>query len=172
MNIFPPKDCSWVKVFYNQKVVFLTALFLSINLSILFAQSVDDIQSSEISIQNTSEKSLRKMAKSFKSDAKIAFKNTLRLAQKNDWVLQKNLSDGRMMALQGIDEFENPVYYITHGQVSASACTRTNSLYTGGSLGVNISGLSSIVKDKLGIWGWWISQKYAPRIRRKSNKTN
>jgi hypothetical protein len=156
MNIFPPKDCSWMKVFYNQKVVVLTALFLSINLSHLFAQSADDIQSSEnqrtIPAQNTSEKSLRKMAKSFKSDAKIAFRNTLRLAKQNNWILQKTLSDGRMMALQGIDEFENPVYYITHGQVSASACTRTNSLYTGGSLGVSISGVSSVVKDKLGIW--------------------
>ena len=56
------------------------------------------------------------------------------------------------MALQGIDENENPVYYITHGQVSPSACTRTNSLYTGGSLGVNLSGASSTVKDKLGVW--------------------
>ena len=152
MNIFPPKDCSWMKFFCNQKVVVLTAFFLTINLSNPFAQSADDSQSSEISVQNTSEKLLRKMAKSFKSDAKNTFKKTLRLAKQNRWILQKTLSDGRTVALQGIDENENPVYYITHGQVSPSACTRTNSLYTGGSLGVNLSGASSTVKDKLGIW--------------------
>ncbi|MEY4539479.1 MAG: hypothetical protein RLZZ306_1236 [Bacteroidota bacterium] len=156
MNIFPPKDCSWMKSFCHNKVIVLTAFLLTINLSNLSAQSADEVQSSEnqhiISLQNTSEKSLRKMAKSFKSDAKDNFKKTLRLAKEHNWILQKTLSDGRMMALQGIDEFENPVYYITHGQVSASACTRTNSLYTGGSLGVNLSGASSVVKDKLGIW--------------------
>jgi hypothetical protein len=152
MNIFPPKDCSWMKSFCYNKVVVLTAFLLTINLSNLLAQSADDGQSSEIFTQKTSEKSLRKMAKSFKSDAKNNFKKTLLLAKQNNWVLQKTLSDGRMMALQGIDESENPVYYITHGQVSASACTRTNSLYTGGSLGVSLSGASSVVKDKLGIW--------------------
>ncbi len=156
MNIFPPKDCSWMKVFCNQKIVVLTAFLLTINFSNLLAQSADDIQSSEnqrvVPVQKTSEKSLRKMAKFFKSDAKTIFKKTLRLAKENNWILQKTLSDGRIMALQGIDELENPVYYITHGQVSPSACTRTNSLYTGGSLGVNLSGSSSIVKDKLGIW--------------------
>jgi hypothetical protein len=156
MNIFPPKDCSWMKSFCSKKVVVLTAFLLTTNLSNLLAQSTDEIQSFEnqriIPIQNTSEKSLRRMAKSFKSDAKNNFKKTLRLAKENNWILQKNLLDGRMMALQGIDELENPVYYITHGQVSASACTRTNSLYTGGSLGVSLSGASSVVKDKLGIW--------------------
>lgn len=156
MNIFPPKDCSWMKNFCHNKVVVLTTLLLIIRLSNLLAQSADEVQSSEnqriIPIQNTSERALRKMAKSFKSDAKIHFNKTLQLAKQHNWILQKTLSDGRMMALQGIDEFENPVYYITHGQVSAAACTRTNSLYTGGSLGVNLSGASSIVKDKLGIW--------------------
>ena len=156
MNIFPPKDCSWMKSFCRKKVVVITAFLLTINFSNLFAQSANEVQSFEnqrdIPIQNTSEKSLRKMAKSFKSDAKTHFKKTLQLAKQHNWILQKNLSDGRIMALQGIDEFENPVYYITHGQISASACTRTNSLYTGGSLGVSLSGASSVVKDKLGIW--------------------
>lgn len=156
MNIFPPKDCSWMKVLINKKAVNFMVFLWLINLSNLVAQSSDEIQSSEnqrvISIQITSEKLLRRMAKSLKSDAKDNFKKTLRLAEKYNWIWQKTLSDGRTMALQGIDESENPIYYITHGQVSASACTRTNSLYTGGSLGVNLSGLSSVVKDKLGIW--------------------
>lgn len=156
MNIFPPKDCSWMKVLINKKAVNFMVFLWLINLSNLVAQSSDEIQSSEnqrvVPVQTTSEKLLRKMAKSFKSDAKDNFKKTLRLAKQNHWIFQKTLSDGRTMALQGIDEFENPIYYITHGQVSASACTRTNSLYTGGSLGVSLSGVSSVVKDKLGIW--------------------
>ena len=150
MNIFPPKDCSWMRVFCNQKIVVLTAFLLTIILSNISAQSSENQHN--IPVQNTSEKSLRKMAKSFKSDAKNTFKKTLQLAKQHNWILQKTLPDGGIIALQSIDEFENPVYYITHGQISASACTRTNSLYTGGSLGVNLSGASSVVKDKLGIW--------------------
>ena len=156
MNIFPPKDCSWMKVLINKRVYNFIGFLCLINLSNLSAQSIDGVQSSEnqriISVQTTSEKSLRKMAKSLKSEAKDNFKKTLRLAKKFNWTLYKTLSDGRTLALQGIDKSENPIYYITHGQVSASACTRTNSLYTGGSLGVSLSGASSVVKDKLGIW--------------------
>ncbi|MES2516960.1 MAG: S8 family serine peptidase [Bacteroidota bacterium] len=157
MKIFPPKDCSWMKGFCNEKVAVLTAFLLLINLSDIIAQFSDDIKTSERSIiapsyQSKSEKTLREIAKVFKADAKINFKKTLRLAQENHWAIHKTLPDGRTMALQGIDDLENPIYYITHGQVSASACTRTNSLYTGGSLGVNLSGTSSVVKDKLGIW--------------------
>jgi hypothetical protein len=156
MNIFPPKDCSWIEGFFRKKEFAILSFLLFINLSHISAQSSDDIQSPEnqrIQVpQSTSAKFLRKMAKILKSDAKDNFKKTLRFAKENNWVLQKTLSDGRMLALQGIDQSQNPIYYITHGQVSPSACTRTNSLYTGGSLGVSLSGVSSVVKDKLGIW--------------------
>lgn len=156
MNIFLLKGCFWVKVLINKKAGSFIVFLWIINLSNPFAQSTVVIQESDnqriISIPTNSEKLLRKMAKSLKSDAKANFKKTLRLAKQYNWTLQKSLSDGRTMALQGIDEFENPIYYITHGQISASACTRTNSLYMGGSLGVNLNGSSLIVKDKLGIW--------------------
>ncbi len=156
MNIFPPKDCSWIKGFFCKKGEVIFTFLFFINLSHITAQSTDNVQSSEkysIQIpQSTSDKALRRMGKVFKTDAKDNFKKTLRLAKENDWILQKILPDGRVLALQGIDESQNPIYYISHGQISPSACTRTNSLYTGGSLGVSLSGLSSVVRDKLGIW--------------------
>jgi hypothetical protein len=156
MNIFPPEDCSWFRFLVSKKVFLSTAFLLFISTSKLFAQSSDEIQASE----NTSillnpksvEKSLKKLARGFKFDAKSNFRNTLKLAKIHNWTLQKTLSNGRMMSLQGIDEFNNPVYYITHSQISPSACTRTNSLYYGGSLGVSLSGSSSVVRDKLGLW--------------------
>ena len=156
MNIFPSKDCSWIKGFFRKKVVIFASFLVLINLSDILAQSSDEIQSSGKSVivpsTRKSEKALRRLAKVIKSDAKINFKKTLLLAKKNNWTLHKTLSDGRTIALQGIDETGNPIYYITHGQVSPSACTRTNSLYAGGSLGVSLSGTSSVVKNKLGIW--------------------
>jgi hypothetical protein len=156
MNIFPPKDCSWFRFLVSQKRIFSISFLLLINISTLFAQSLDEIQSSEkaniYTNAVTSERSLKRFARSLKSDAKSNFRQTLKLAKINHWVLQKTLSDGRMLSLQGVDALQNPIYYITHSQVSASACTRTNSLYAGGSLGVSLSGSSSAVRDKLGLW--------------------
>ena len=156
MNIFPPEDCSWVGRLVSKKGSILLVFLLFINIANLAAQSSDEFQTSENipALPNPSplERSLRKLARSFKSDAKSNFRNTLKLAKIHNWTLQKTLSDGRMLSLQGIDEFDNPIYYITHSQVSPSACTRTNSLYYGGSLGVNLNGSTSVVKDKLGLW--------------------
>jgi Subtilase family/Secretion system C-terminal sorting domain len=156
MNIFPPEDCSWFRFFINKKVLLSVAFLLFINTPKLFAQSSDEIQTSEnisaLPNPRPLEKSLKKLARSLKSDAKNNFRNTLKLAKIHNWTLQKTLPDGRTLSLQGVDELNNPVYYITHSQVSPSACTRTNSLYYGGSLGVSLSGSSSVVRDKLGIW--------------------
>lgn len=156
MNIFPPEDCSWMKDFFRKKVVIFASFLVLINLFDLVAQSSDEINSSEksaiVSHEKKSEKALRKLAKVLKSDAKTNFNKTLLLAKRNNWTLHKTLSDGRTLALQGIDDAENPIYYITHGQVSPSACTRTNSLYAGGSLGVSLSGATSVVRNKLGLW--------------------
>jgi hypothetical protein len=157
MNIFPPEDCSWFKYLVSQKGAFLIAFLLLTNIFTLSAQSSDEIQLSE-KINNvytypvTSERLMKRFARNLKSDAKNNFRNTLKLAKLYNWTLHKTLSDGRVLSLQGIDEFNNPIYYITHSQVSPSACTRTNSLYYGGSLGVSLNGSTSVVKDKLGFW--------------------
>jgi hypothetical protein len=156
MNIFPPKDCSWFSELVSKKVVIFASFLLFINISNLSAQSLDEVQASEniLALPNPSPfgRSLKRLARSLKSDAKVNFRHTLKLAQKYNWILQKTLPDGRMLSLQGVDDAENPIYYVTHSQVSASACTRTNSLYYGGSLGVSLTGNSSVVKDKLGLW--------------------
>ena len=156
MNIFPPEDCSWFSYLVSKKVVISIIFLLLINISNLTAQSSDEIKASEntsiTSYPITAERSLKRLARSLKSDAKNNFRNTLKLAKIHHWILQKVLSDGRIVSLQGIDEFENPIYYITHSQISPAACTRTSSLYYGGSLGVSLSGSTSVVKDKLGLW--------------------
>ncbi len=156
MNIFPPEDCSWFSNLVSKKVFISIIFLLFINISNLFAQSSDEAQTSENTpIQThpiTAERALKRFARNIKSDAKNNFQNTLKLAKIHDWILQRTLSDGRVLSLQGIDELNNPIYYITHSQVSPSACTRTNSLYYGGSLGVSLNGSTSVVKDKLGLW--------------------
>ncbi|MDZ7900156.1 MAG: S8 family serine peptidase [Arcicella sp.] len=163
MNIFPPEDCSWFRFLVSKKVLIFITFLVFINISNLSAQSSDEVQPSEknnVYIHTVSSaKYLKRFARSLKSDAKNNFRNTLKLAKLNNWTLQKTLSDGRMLTLQGVDELQNPIYYITHSQVSPSACTRTNSLYSGGSLGVSLSGSSSVVRDKLGLWDGGLVRK-------------
>ncbi|CCG98444.1 peptidase S8/S53 subtilisin kexin sedolisin [Fibrella aestuarina BUZ 2] len=61
--------------------------------------------------------------------------------------------NGHVQILRGIDEITgNLLYDISFTNVRAAETTRTTSLYSGGSLGVNLRGGSASVKDRLGMW--------------------
>lgn len=76
---------------------------------------------------------------------------TRRLAKQHRWALRKNYSNQRTLQLQNIDAFGQPVYYSLHNSEAAQG-TRTQSLYKGGSLGVDLSGSSAVMNGRLGIW--------------------
>jgi len=76
----------------------------------------------------------------------------LRLAHRHHWLIQKTYSNGRSIVLQGLDERGEPIYYTTENNSIAAFTTRTNQLYSAGSLGLNLSGGSATVSGKLGIW--------------------
>ncbi len=73
------------------------------------------------------------------------------IAKEKGWETLKVTKSGAIMALQEINDLGLPVYYITYNNSTAAATTHTNSLYTGGNLGLNLSG-SSIPNDKVAIW--------------------
>jgi hypothetical protein len=54
--------------------------------------------------------------------------------------------------LTGTDVFGLPIYIGTNNNTIAAATTRANQLWPGGSTGLNLSGNSAALKDKLGIW--------------------
>jgi hypothetical protein len=71
-------------------------------------------------------------------------------AQRLNRPLEQRSPTGRVMVLRGITNTGELLYDATYSTTQAAISTRTNSLYTGGSLGVSLSG--STLKDKLGIW--------------------
>ncbi|MBF8964387.1 S8 family serine peptidase [Pontibacter sp. FD36] len=73
------------------------------------------------------------------------------LAKRNGWEIEKTYKDGTHISLQSLDELGMPVYYITYNN-NAAITTRTNQLWTGGKLGLNLSGASNSVTDKMGVW--------------------
>ncbi|MBD1398924.1 S8 family serine peptidase [Pontibacter sp. JH31] len=74
------------------------------------------------------------------------------LAKKNGWDIERTYKDGTHISLQGLDASGMPVYYITYNNTRAAATTKTNQLWAGGSLGLNLSGAASAVSDKIGVW--------------------
>ncbi|MBB5636465.1 hypothetical protein HDE68_002366 [Pedobacter cryoconitis] len=72
-------------------------------------------------------------------------------AARKGWVITRKAPDGTVMRLQRTDDTGLPVYYVTNNNTVAAATTRTNKLYSGGGLGLALSG-SSIPVGKIAIW--------------------
>lgn len=74
------------------------------------------------------------------------------MAKKNNWPVFRAQKNGSIISLQGLDDLGFPLYLKTSDNIIAAGTTRTNSLYTGGSLGANINGSSNSLIGKVGIW--------------------
>ncbi|CAM3824572.1 S8 family serine peptidase [Pontibacter korlensis] len=99
---------------------------------------------------NTQE--LQRIATAASKDYEANRAKAVELAKKYGWVIEKEFKDGRVISLQGLDATGLPVYYITYNNSNAAATTKTNQLWSGGSLGLNLSGSGSSIANKLAIW--------------------
>ncbi|WP_018620236.1 S8 family serine peptidase [Spirosoma luteum] len=78
-------------------------------------------------------------------------KETIRLAKQHTWELRKNYSNQRILQLQGVDAFGQPIYYTLHN-VEAARGTRTLALQDGGAIPINVSGSLPGMAGRLGLW--------------------
>jgi hypothetical protein len=76
----------------------------------------------------------------------------LLLAKKYGWPVIRKTKKGGILLLQGVNSLGYPVYLTTNDNVIAAATTQTNQVQPGGSLGLNLSGSSTFLNDKLAIW--------------------
>jgi hypothetical protein len=74
------------------------------------------------------------------------------LAKGRGWAISSKTRAGNLKTLQGINSLGFPVYLVTHNNTIAAATTGTNTVQPGGSLGLNLSGNSAFLNNKLGIW--------------------
>ncbi|MFD3003713.1 S8 family serine peptidase [Pontibacter toksunensis] len=100
----------------------------------------------------TNIKALQKIAVAAEKDFKAERFRAIKLAKQNGWVIEKTYKDGTFISLQGLDSRGVPIYYITYNNSRAAATTKTDQLWAGGSLGLNLSGASSSVASKLAMW--------------------
>jgi len=78
------------------------------------------------------------------------YQRALTVAQKLGRPLQQRRSDGTVISLSGISETGELLYNTTYSTTQAAQSLRTSSLYSGGSLGVALSG--STLSNKIAIW--------------------
>ncbi|MFD2246515.1 S8 family serine peptidase [Pontibacter ruber] len=95
---------------------------------------------------------LERISAAAEKDYKANRAQALALAKKYNWVVEKTYKDGTHISLQGLDAKGLPIYYITYNNTRAAATTKTDQLWAGGSLGLNLSGSGSSVAEKMGIW--------------------
>jgi hypothetical protein len=76
----------------------------------------------------------------------------LSLAKQKGWQLTIKTSSGKMGTLVGVDDLGFPKYYISQNNTIAAATTRANQLWPGGTSGLNLSGSTAALKNKMGIW--------------------
>lgn len=75
-----------------------------------------------------------------------------RLAKEKNWPLVLHTKNGGLAALTNVDDQGYPIYTTTYNNIVAAATTGTNKLWPGGVSGLNLSGSSTSVRGKLGVW--------------------
>lgn len=86
------------------------------------------------------------------SEYEQSHQKALAFAKTHNLVVRQNTKNGGVFSLQGLDSRGFPVYFRTSDNIISAATTRTNTLYPGGALGLNFSGSSAILANKLAEW--------------------
>ncbi len=84
--------------------------------------------------------------------ADSAYLQHQKIAKKLGYKLTDSLGKGRYLRFHSINQQGEPLYLITHSTTQAGKMTKTNSLYKNGSLGLELTGNSDLLKGKLGMW--------------------
>jgi|694.fasta_scaffold46624_3 hypothetical protein len=116
---------------------------------------------------------LERTAKGLQIADKENYIKALSLAKQKGWALTFTDKEGNVGKLVGVDAFNLPKYFIAHNNAIAANTTRANQLWPGGSSGLNLSGSSNAVKNKLGVWdGGKILNTHVELVNRVTQKDN
>jgi hypothetical protein len=74
------------------------------------------------------------------------------LAKGRGWAIRSQTRTGNLKTLQGTNSLGFPVFLVTHNNTIAAATTGTNAVQPGGALGLNLSGSSTFLTNRLAIW--------------------
>lgn len=96
---------------------------------------------------------IEQLRQTFQKTYETEYSRAISLARILGRPLRSIRPNGQIVTLAGVDDFGNLLYYTTHvGNAQVAVSMGTAALYAGGSLGLNLSGSSASVQNKLGIW--------------------
>jgi hypothetical protein len=88
---------------------------------------------------------------SFSQRAVTNYQRALLLSAKKNWPLTIHGKHGKYAVLTGVDVHNQPIYKVVDNLTSAQT-TSTTALWSGGSLGLNLTGNAANMKGRLAIW--------------------
>jgi len=115
---------------------------------VLFSISVN----AQIKLDNTNKTKLSKLASDHEAKYKSSYTKAQIFAKKYNWIINEKRTDGSTVSLQGINQAGKPLFYTTYNNTTSAITTGTNKVWNGGSAGLNLSGSSSFLAGKIGIW--------------------
>lgn len=81
-----------------------------------------------------------------------SYQRAITIAKSHNWIISRKTKTGGVQVLQGISKRGFPIYFTTDDNVVSAATTRTNTVQPGGSLGLNLSGSSAFLNNKIAVW--------------------
>ncbi|GAB3916162.1 hypothetical protein GCM10028826_32220 [Mucilaginibacter boryungensis] len=111
----------------------------------------------QILVSDAQRRELQNLSVQLNETFKTNQQAAIALAPKYGWPLSHTGRNGAVVKLQGVNERGFPIYLKTHNNTTSAATTGTNTVQPGGLLGLNLSGSSTIMNNKLAIWdGGWV----------------
>ena len=100
----------------------------------------------------TNREILESASKKHRLTENMNYAQALVMAKKKGWSISITTKNGKKGSLIGVDALGFPKYYISQNNTIAAATTRANQLWPGGASGLNLSGSTAALKNKLAIW--------------------
>ncbi len=130
----------------------MTKLYTKLLLIFIFVLLTARATAQQILTDAVKQKQLTDLSASQNTNYQAEHQKALKQAALKGWVTYKVTPDGGVISLQKLDNSGFPLYLKALNNIIAAATTRTNSVQTGGSLGLNLNGSSAIMANKLAIW--------------------
>lgn len=127
---------------------FYTAIF-TVLILLFFASNA---LAQQALVNDTAKRSLNALSVKRNALYHTSHQLALSLAPSHGWMVRKRLKNGGIISLQGVNRLGFPVYIKTNDNIISAATTQTNAVQPGGSLGLNLSGSSTFLNNRLAIW--------------------
>jgi hypothetical protein len=126
--------------------------YINLSLCLLLFCCVSNTYAQQQFVDATKKDRLDQLALNSNKSFTAGYQKAISIAATKGWAIRRTTKTGNIMALQGVNSLGFPVYYITHNNSIAAATTGTNAVQPGGETGLNLSGSSTFLNNKLGIW--------------------